>query len=102
VKPKAGEAALTRATAELHARREAVLSPEVSGRIARTLVDIGDRVRKGQALLELSSSTPALQVEQAKAAKAGPRSASRPPRSSTPARWSSRRATPRRRRSSIA
>jgi RND family efflux transporter MFP subunit len=70
VKPKAGEAALTRATAELRARREAVLSPEVSGRIARTLVDIGDRVQKGQALLELSSSTPALQIEQAKAAKA--------------------------------
>jgi RND family efflux transporter MFP subunit len=70
VKPKAGEAALTRATAELRARREAVLSPEVSGRIARTLVDIGDRVQKGQALLELSSATPALQVEQAKGAKA--------------------------------
>lgn len=70
VKPKAGEAALTRATAELRARREAVLSPEVSGRIARTIVDIGDRVQKGQALLELSSSTPALQVDQAKAAKA--------------------------------
>jgi multidrug efflux system membrane fusion protein len=70
VKPKAGETALTRATAELRARREAVLSPEVSGRIARTLVDIGDRVQKGQALLELSSSTPALQIEQAKASKA--------------------------------
>jgi RND family efflux transporter MFP subunit len=70
VKPKAGEAALTRATAELRARREAVLSPEVSGRIARTLVDIGDRVAKGQALLELSSSTAALQAEQARAAKA--------------------------------
>jgi RND family efflux transporter MFP subunit len=70
VKPKSGEAALTRATAELRARREAILSPEVSGRIARTIVDIGDRVQKGQALLELSSSTPALQVEQAKAAKA--------------------------------
>jgi len=70
VKPKAGEAALTRATAELRARRDAVLSPEVSGRIARTFVDIGDRVQRGQALLELSSSTPALQIEQAKAAKA--------------------------------
>ncbi|HSM93936.1 MAG TPA: efflux RND transporter periplasmic adaptor subunit [Anaeromyxobacteraceae bacterium] len=70
VKPKAGEAALTRATAELRARREAVLSPEVSGRIARTLVDVGDRVQKGQVLLELSSSTAALQAEQAKAAKA--------------------------------
>src|SRR5512138_1751815 len=70
VKPKAGEAALTRATAELRARREATLSPEVSGRIARTLVDIGDRVAKGQALLELSSSTAALQAEQARAAKA--------------------------------
>jgi RND family efflux transporter MFP subunit len=70
VKPQAGEAALTRATAELRARREAVLSPEVSGRIARTLADIGDRVQKGQTLLELSSSTAALQVEQAKAAKA--------------------------------
>ena len=57
VKPQAGEAALTRATAELRARREAVLSPEVSGRIARTIVDIGDRVQKGQALVELSSST---------------------------------------------
>lgn len=70
VKPKAGESALTRATAELRARREAVLSPEVSGRIARTLVDIGDRVTRGQSLLELSSSTAALQAEQAKAARA--------------------------------
>ena len=66
VKPKAGEAALTRATAELRARREAVLSPEISGRIARTIVDIGDRVQKGQALLELSSSTAALQAERIK------------------------------------
>jgi RND family efflux transporter MFP subunit len=70
VKPMPGEQALTRATAELRARREAVLSPEVSGRIARTTADIGDRVAKGQSLLELSSSTAALQVEQAKAAKA--------------------------------
>lgn len=70
VRPKPGEAALTRATAQLHARRDAILSPEVSGRIARTLVDVGDRVRKGQTLLELSSSGAALSVEQAKAAKA--------------------------------
>jgi RND family efflux transporter MFP subunit len=70
VKPKSGEAALTRATAELHARRDAVLSPEVSGRIARTLVDVGDRVRRGDVLVELSSSTAALGVEQAKASKA--------------------------------
>lgn len=69
VKPKPGEAALTRATAELRARREAVLSPEVSGRIARTLADVGDRVQKGQPLVELSSATAALQAEQAKAAK---------------------------------
>lgn len=70
VKPKPGETALTRATAALQARRDAVLSPEVSGRIARTLVDVGDRVRKGQVLLELSSSGAALGVEQARAAKA--------------------------------
>jgi RND family efflux transporter MFP subunit len=70
VKPKPGETALTRATAELRARREAILSPEISGRIARVAVDIGDRVQKGQTLLELSSSTPALQVEQAKGARA--------------------------------
>lgn len=69
VKPKSGEAALTRATAELRARREAVLSPEVSGRIARIVADVGDRVRKGDALVELSSSAAALGVEQAKAAK---------------------------------
>jgi RND family efflux transporter MFP subunit len=70
VKPKPGETALTRATAELRARREAVLSPEVSGRIARTIVDVGDRVAKGQTLLELSSSTAGLQVDQARAARA--------------------------------
>jgi RND family efflux transporter MFP subunit len=70
VKPKPGETALTRATAELRARREAVLSPEVSGRLARLTVDIGDRVRKGDTLVEIASSTAALQVEQAKAAKA--------------------------------
>lgn len=70
VKPMAGEAALTRATSELKARRDAILSPEVSGRIAKTLVDVGDRVAKGQPLVELSSSTPELQVQQARAAKA--------------------------------
>jgi RND family efflux transporter MFP subunit len=70
VKPKPGETALTRATAELRARREAVLSPEVSGRVARVAADVGDRVKKGAVLAELSSSTPALQIEQAKASKA--------------------------------
>jgi RND family efflux transporter MFP subunit len=70
VKPLPGETALTRATAELRARREAVLSPEVSGRLARIAADVGDVVRKGDVLAELSSSSAALQVEQAKAAKA--------------------------------
>jgi RND family efflux transporter MFP subunit len=70
VKPKPGETALTRATAELRARREAVLSPEVSGRVARLAADVGVWVPKGTVLAELSSSTAGLQVEQAKAAKA--------------------------------
>jgi RND family efflux transporter MFP subunit len=70
VKPRQGAASLTRATGELRARHEATLSPETTGRIARILVDVGDRVRKGEPLLELDPSTARIGVEQARAARA--------------------------------
>ncbi|WP_242334978.1 MULTISPECIES: efflux RND transporter periplasmic adaptor subunit [unclassified Anaeromyxobacter] len=70
VKPHAGSAQVTRATGELRARHEAVLSAETSGRIQRFLVDVGSRVKKGDVLAELDASTARIQVQQAEAARA--------------------------------
>jgi RND family efflux transporter MFP subunit len=69
VKPQADAGAVLRATGELRARNEAVLSAEASGRILRFHVDVGSRVRKGDALMELDATTPRIQVEQARAAQ---------------------------------
>lgn len=70
VKPQADAGAVLRATGELRARHEAVLSAEASGRILQFQVDVGSRVRKGEVLMELDATTPRIQVEQARAAQA--------------------------------
>lgn len=70
VTPQADAGAVLRATGELRARNEAVLSAEASGRILRFHVDVGSRVRKGEVLMELDSSTQRIQVHQAQAARA--------------------------------
>jgi RND family efflux transporter MFP subunit len=70
VKPRADAGSVLRATGELRARHEAVLSAEASGRILRFHVDVGSRVRKGEVLMELDASTPRIQVQQAQAARA--------------------------------
>ncbi len=50
------------------ARQEAVLSAKVPGRVSAVLVSLGDRVRRGQALVRLESGDQAAQVAQARAA----------------------------------
>ncbi len=70
VKPRAGSAEITRATGELRARNEALLSLEASGRIDRVRVDVGSRVRKGDVLVELDASGARIALEQARAARA--------------------------------
>jgi RND family efflux transporter MFP subunit len=77
VKPQVDAGAVLRATGELRARNEAVLSAEASGRILRFHVDVGSRVRKGDVLMELDASTPRIQVEQARAAQAAAEAAHR-------------------------
>jgi RND family efflux transporter MFP subunit len=77
VKPQAGSAQVTRATGELRARHEAVLSAEASGRIQRFRADIGDRVKKGDVLVELADSTAQIGVQQARAARAAAEAANR-------------------------
>lgn len=51
----------------LHARVEAALSFRVAGKVVERLVDLGDRVEKGQLLLRLDDSDMQLQVEAASA-----------------------------------
>lgn len=70
VKAQADVSAVLRATGELRARHEAVLSAEVAGRIARFAVDVGARVRKGEALMELDDAGARIQLQQARAALA--------------------------------
>lgn len=77
VKARADAGAVLRATGELRARNEAVLSAEASGRILRFDVDVGSRVKKGDVLMELDASTPRIQVEQARAAQAAAEAAHR-------------------------
>jgi RND family efflux transporter MFP subunit len=67
VKPKADASAALRATGELRARNEASLAPELSGRILRFRADVGDRVRKGDPLVELADATARAQLQQARA-----------------------------------
>jgi len=77
VTPVSDSGAVLRATGEVRARHEAVLSAEASGRIQRFAVDVGSRVRKGEVLMELDASGARIQVEQARAAKAAAEAAHR-------------------------
>jgi RND family efflux transporter MFP subunit len=75
VKPleKLGHAA-TAATGRIRSLREATLSARVSGTIARIRVEVGDRVKAGQVLLELDAETASANVALAKAAADAARS----------------------------
>ncbi len=50
-------------TGTLEARRQAVISPEISGRIVAVHVDQGDRVEEGQELFQLDDEDLRRQVE---------------------------------------
>lgn len=61
------ETSLARATGMLRSREDAVLSAKGTGQLRRILVDVGDRVKKGQALVELDASLLAIGLENARA-----------------------------------
>lgn len=64
------DAQLVRVTGRIAARNEAQVSAKVSGSIAKILVDVGDKVKAGQVLAQLDSTTASIAVEQAEAARA--------------------------------
>jgi len=61
------ETGLARATGTIRSRDEAVLASKGTGQIRRIRVQVGDRVRAGQALVEMDASMAALAVENGKA-----------------------------------
>lgn len=63
------EGETARATGELRARLQATVSAKASGTILRVHVQPGDRVRKGEALVELDPVTLRIQLDQARAAR---------------------------------
>jgi len=60
----------TMGTGTLEARLKATISPKISGRVARVLVDQGDRVSRGQPLVKLDDAELLQQVEIANASVA--------------------------------
>ena len=62
------ETGLARATGPIRAREDAVLAAKNSGQIKRVMVQVGDRVRAGQPLVEMENSLQAIGVENARAA----------------------------------
>jgi membrane fusion protein (multidrug efflux system) len=62
------ETGLARATGSLRAREDAVLAAKGTGQIKRIRVQVGDRVRSGQPLVEMDSALAAIAVENARAA----------------------------------
>lgn len=64
------EASVTRVTGQIRSKQEATLSPQATGTIAKMLVKVGDRVKKGQTLAVLDTSNVVIAVEQARAVKA--------------------------------
>lgn len=62
-----GQAA--RATGEARSRLQATLSSKVSGTITKVHVDVGDRVRRGEPIVELDSATLVIQLDQARATR---------------------------------
>ena len=61
------ETGLARATGPIRAREDAVLAAKGSGQIKRVMVQVGDRVRAGQALAEMDNAMQAIAVENARA-----------------------------------
>jgi membrane fusion protein (multidrug efflux system) len=61
------ETGLARATGTLRAREDAVLASKQTGQIARIRVQVGDRVRAGQVLVELDAALVAIGVENGRA-----------------------------------
>jgi len=59
----------SRATGELRSKLQATLSAKVSGTILKVRVEPGDRVRKGDPLVELDPATLVIQLDQAGAAR---------------------------------
>ena len=63
------EAAGLKVTGQLRARSEATLSAPAGGRVEKLLVDVGDKVKKDQPLLQIDSSNVVIGVAQARAAR---------------------------------
>jgi RND family efflux transporter MFP subunit len=63
------EGDVTRVTGQIRARMEAMLSAPGTGTIDKLFVQVGDRVKKGDALMQLDSSNMVIALEQAKAAR---------------------------------
>jgi RND family efflux transporter MFP subunit len=61
------ETGLARATGPIRSREDAVLAAKNSGQIKRVLVQMGDRVRAGQPLVEMDNALQAIGVENARA-----------------------------------
>jgi RND family efflux transporter MFP subunit len=61
------ETGLARATGPIRASQDAVLAAKGSGQIKRVMVQVGDRVRQGQALAEMDNALQAIGVENARA-----------------------------------
>lgn len=61
------ETGLSRATGTLRARHEAVLAARMTGQIHRIRVQVGDRVKAGQPLVEMDASTVRIGLQNARA-----------------------------------
>ncbi|MFY3745462.1 efflux RND transporter periplasmic adaptor subunit [Anaeromyxobacter sp. Red801] len=63
------EGETARATGELRAKLQATVSAKAAGTIVRVRAQVGDRVRKGDPIVELDAATVAIQLDQARAAR---------------------------------
>ncbi|MBI5067108.1 MAG: efflux RND transporter periplasmic adaptor subunit [Deltaproteobacteria bacterium] len=61
------ETGLARATGTVRAREDAVLSARATGQIARLLVGVGSRVRRGQPLVEMDATNARIGLQNAQA-----------------------------------
>jgi RND family efflux transporter MFP subunit len=61
------ETGLARATGTLRAREDAVLAAKATGQIQRIRVDVGDRVKAGQALVDMDATNARIGLESARA-----------------------------------